>query len=198
MWGTYVCNNIGLVLVWLPSGITNITPSPSQYVTPGSPSCLCMLAIPIFPLFKFEEFLIYLSHLLFQTSSNPSIYAHYNVIILNQPFCPSPPLFSIVVLRWGLLLVLSTYMLLYWTSLMCCCYYMIRVRGCYHFTKICCSTPSGFWDSWIYCLRLFIFFIWVFSFIVVVCSDKSMCMPSFVLIGCGLSELNLRPSMSLS
>ena len=32
---------------------------------------------------------------------------------------------------------------------------MIRVRGFYHVTKFRYSTPSGFWDSYMYCLRLF-------------------------------------------
>ena len=63
----YLCDNIGLVLACLPSGTTGVTGSPSQYMTQpsGIPiSCLlyflCILAIPIFPLSKFEEFLIYL------------------------------------------------------------------------------------------------------------------------------------------
>ena len=25
--------------------------------------------------------------------------------------------------------------------------YMVKVRGCYHITKICCTTLSSFWDS---------------------------------------------------
>ena len=67
----YLCNNIGLVLACLPSGTTGITGSPSCYMTQpsGIPILsyllyfLCMLAIPMFLLFKFEEF--YLSRLLF-------------------------------------------------------------------------------------------------------------------------------------
>ena len=54
-----LCDNIGLVLACLPSGSTNATESPSQYMTQPSwipilsPYFLCMLAIPIFPLIKF-------------------------------------------------------------------------------------------------------------------------------------------------
>ena len=59
-----VCDNIGLVLACLPSGSTNATGSPSCFMTQpsGIPilSPLCMLVIPIFLLFKCEEFLIYL------------------------------------------------------------------------------------------------------------------------------------------
>ena len=32
----YLCDNIGIVLVCLPSGSTDITPSPSQYMTQPS------------------------------------------------------------------------------------------------------------------------------------------------------------------
>ena len=55
----YLCDNIGLVLVCLPSGSTDVTTSPSRSHA-ESLSCLlyflCMLAIPIFPFLKFEEF----------------------------------------------------------------------------------------------------------------------------------------------
>ena len=54
-----LCDNIGLVLVCLPSGSTDVTPSPSQYITLSCLLyflCTCMLVIPIFPLYKFEEF----------------------------------------------------------------------------------------------------------------------------------------------
>ena len=59
-----LCDNIGLVLVCIPSGSTDVAASPSQYmIQPSgipilSPVLLCMLAIPIlFLLFKFEGFL---------------------------------------------------------------------------------------------------------------------------------------------
>ena len=54
-------DNIGLVLVCLPSECTDVALSPSQYMTQlsGSLSCLlyflCMLAIPIFPFLKFTR-----------------------------------------------------------------------------------------------------------------------------------------------
>ena len=45
-----------------------------------------------------------------------------------------------------------------------------------------------------YCLRLFItiitLFTTMFTVIIVVCSLKGMCIPSFVLIGCCVSELH--------
>ena len=44
-----------------------------------------------------------------------------------------------------------------------------------------------------YCLRLFIVvlnYIVYYSYYIVVCSLKSMCIPSFVLIGCCVSELH--------
>ena len=48
----YLCDNIGLVLAYLPSGTTGVTVSPI-HSHPGSLSCLlcflCMLVIPIFP-----------------------------------------------------------------------------------------------------------------------------------------------------
>ena len=54
-----LCDNIGVVLACLLSGTTGVTGSPSCYM--AQPSGIpILLAIPIFPLFKFEEFLIYL------------------------------------------------------------------------------------------------------------------------------------------
>ena len=41
-----------------------------------------------------------------------------------------------------------------------------------------------------HCLRLFIVVLHLFTVIVVVCSLKSMCIPSFVLIGCCVNELH--------
>ena len=65
-------------------------------MTKPSLSCLlcflCMLAIPIFPFLKVEEFLIYLSRLFFnfiQTGSNMYMYI---CIIFTSP-SPSPPFF---------------------------------------------------------------------------------------------------------
>ena len=57
----YLCDNIGLVLVYLPSGSTDVTTSPSRYITQPSgipilsPVLLCMLVIPIFPFLKIRR-----------------------------------------------------------------------------------------------------------------------------------------------
>ena len=57
--------------------------------------------------------------------------------------------------------------------------FMIRVIGCYHVTKFRYSTP----------FTRTTLFTTMFTVIIVVCSLRSMCIPSFVLIGCCVSEL---------
>ena len=67
----YLCDNIGLILACLPSGSTDVTASASWYITKPSgipilsPVLFMRVGDPYIPLFKFEEFLIYLSRFLF-------------------------------------------------------------------------------------------------------------------------------------
>ena len=67
---------------------------------------------------------------------------------------------------------------------------MIRVRCCYHFTKFRCSTLSGSeiakciaWGCLLFFFTRTTLFTTMFTVIIVVHSLKSMCIPSFVLIG---------------
>ena len=85
MWGTSA--TIGLVLVCLPSGSTDVAASPSQYIMTqpsGIPSLSPVLFMhvgnPYIPLFKFvlASFFSFI-----QTGRNPGVYD----IILNQLFC---------------------------------------------------------------------------------------------------------------
>ena len=95
-----LCDNIGLIGVSAKWSYVTASPSHHDQAIPIlSPCFLCMLAIPIFPFFKFEEFLIYLSRLLFQTGSDPSIYNVCIIIILNQLICPFSTLVPIVVVQ---------------------------------------------------------------------------------------------------
>ena len=67
----YLCDNIGLILACPPSGSTDVTASASWYITKPSgipilsPVLFMRVSDPYIPPFKFEEFLIYLSRLLF-------------------------------------------------------------------------------------------------------------------------------------
>ena len=66
---------------------------------------------------------------------------------------------------------------------------MIRVRGCYHFVALhLLVSEIAECIAW-GCLLLFYIVYYSVYFIIVVCSDKSMCIPSFILIGCCVSEL---------
>ena len=75
---------------------------------------------------------------------------------------------------------------------------IFRDVGFYHFTNICCSVALNLPVSEIvhilpeaaYCCTLFTT---MFTVIFVVCSLKSMCVPSFVLIGCCVSQLLSHP-----
>ena len=71
---------------------------------------------------------------------------------------------------------------------------MIRVRDWYHITKFCYSTLSGFCNvlpEAVYCcFTRTTLFTAMFTVKIVVCLLKSMCIPSFVLIGCCVSELH--------
>ena len=81
--GIYLCDNIGPVLVCLPSGSTDVTPSPSRYMTQPSgipilsPVLFMHVGDPYIPLFKIRrifDLLVSLHFLLFiQRGSNPSI-----------------------------------------------------------------------------------------------------------------------------
>ena len=65
----YLCDNIGLILACPPSGSTDVTASASWYITKPSgipilsPVLFMRVSDPYIPLFKFEEFLIYLCKL---------------------------------------------------------------------------------------------------------------------------------------
>ena len=60
----YLCDNIGLVLVCLPSGSTDVTISPSQYMTQPSgipilsPVLFMHVGDPYIPLFKIFDLLV--------------------------------------------------------------------------------------------------------------------------------------------
>ena len=62
MWGIYLCDNIGLVLACLPSGITGVTASPSHYTTHPS-------GIPI------------LSPVLFMHVGDPGIPRNFGILL---------------------------------------------------------------------------------------------------------------------
>ena len=72
----YLCDNIGLVLVCLLSGSTDVTTSPSRYMT--QPSGIPILSPVLFmhvgdPFLKFEEFLIYLYTCIYKYIENSSL-----------------------------------------------------------------------------------------------------------------------------
>ena len=74
---------------------------------------------------------------------------------------------------------------------------MIRVRGFYHVTKFRCSTPFWFLrylnvlpEAVYCCFTRTTLFTTMFTAIIVECLLKRMCMPSFILIGCCMSELH--------
>ena len=81
---------------------------------------------------------------------------------------------------------------------------MIRVRGWYHITSfltlhLLVSEIANVLPEAVYCcFTRTALFTTMFTVIIVVCSLKSMCIPSFVLIGCCVSELATWPSMPLS
>ena len=81
----YLCDNIGLVLACLPSGMTGVTGSPSRYMTQPfripilSPLLFMHIGDPYIPLFKFEEFLIYLSRLLFYSLIETCVYSKLSI-----------------------------------------------------------------------------------------------------------------------
>ena len=52
-----------------------------------------------------------------------------------------------------------------------------------------CQQVSLLYTFWMYCLRLFIVEL-MFTVVIVVSSLKSMCIQSFILIGCCVSELH--------
>ena len=62
------------------------------------------------------------------------------------------------------------------------CLHVIIIRVILH--KVSSSAPSGFGDSYMYCLRVFIV-VFYKNYIV-----KCMCIPSFILIGFYVSELH--------
>ena len=88
-----LCDNIGLVGVSAKWSYVTASPSHHNKAIPIlSPCFLCMLAIPIFPFLKFEEFLIYLyilscdmgilkMHLCF-ASFSPGLHGLFNLKIL--------------------------------------------------------------------------------------------------------------------
>ena len=95
--GIYLCNNIGPVLVCLLSGSTDVTTSPSRYMTQPSgnpilsPVLFMHVGDPYIPLFKIRrifDLLVSPPFLLFiQRGSNPSIdvYAHIFIILTHYP-----------------------------------------------------------------------------------------------------------------
>ena len=105
MWDTslfyvgYLCNNVELMLACLPSGSTDVTASPSQYMTQlsGIPILSPVLFMHVgdsyIPLFKIGRILIYLSHLLFnrQVYSNLSIRESVDSLCRDGADMPRPP-----------------------------------------------------------------------------------------------------------
>ena len=74
-------------------------------------------------------------------------------------------------------------------------WFLIRGRGFYHFTKFHCSTPSSSeiakciaWGCLLFTRTTL--FTTMFTVIIVVCLLKSIHIPSFILIGCCVSELH--------
>ena len=111
----------------------------------------------------------------------------YLIIITNQLFCP----FStriVLLLKYGQFCPCIIYMLL----LLCDdCLYMIRVRDSllynFWFLRYLNVLPEPVYC----CFTRTTLFTTTLTFIIVVCSNTSTCIPSFILIGCCVSEIKV-------
>ena len=124
-------------------------------MTKPSLSCLlcflCMLYIPLFKIRRIFDLLVSPPFLILfrQVATRVYMYNYYpkpaHLPLLHPcPHCSSTVRFVIVKLIWPVLSV-CILLLLHIEHHYCDdCIQVIRVRSCYHFTKIRCSTPSSF------------------------------------------------------
>ena len=150
-----LCDNIGLVGVSAMWSYVTASPSHHDQAIPIlSPLLFMHVGHPYIPLFKIRRIFDLLVSppflILFrQVATRVYMYNYYpkpaHLPLLHPcPHCSSTVRFVIVKLIWPVSSV-CILLLLHIEHHYCDdCIHAIRVRSCYHFTKIRCSTPSSF------------------------------------------------------